>query len=275
MKCIQFKLLLLWFSLGIAIISCTDGSKPPEDQNGKNGGSAIPTISYSVVNTYPHDTSFYTEGFEFQDGKLWESSGGKKEQTPHPSAFGIVDLKSGKVDRKIQLDNAVFFGEGITIFKDKIYQLTYHNQKGFIYDLKSYKKLREFDYQGEGWGLTHDSSKLIMSNGSSTLKFLDPETLRVLNLVTVVDHNGPVGNLNELEYVDGFVYANQWQTNYILKINPSDGKIVGRLDLSSLENEARNKLPDVQEMNGIAYNSATKTFYVTGKLWPTIYEIKF
>jgi len=231
-------------------------------------------MSFTTVNAYPHDTSFYTEGLEFNEGRLFESSGGHKEETPHPSAFGILDLNTGKVSKKAELDNAVFFGEGITVFKGKIYQLTWKNQKGFIYDAKSFKKIKEFSYQGDGWGLTHDSTHLIMSDGSSNLRFLDPETLQVTSIVSVVDNNGPVSNINELEYIDGHIYANVWQSDYIIKINPNSGKVVGRINLDSLVREVKNKSNTAEVLNGIAYNPETKSIFVTGKLWPLIYEIK-
>ena len=139
---------------------------------------------------------------------------------PHPSAAGIVNLKTGKVDTKILLDRAKYFGEGITVFNDKLYMLTWTSEVGFVYDAKTFKKISEFKLPTkQGWGLTHDSSSIIMSNGSNSLHYLDPVTLKVKNILGVVDNNGAVGNINELEYVDGFIYANQWTTSYILKID--------------------------------------------------------
>jgi len=179
------------------------------------------------------------------------------------------------VSIKGQLDKSKFFGEGITFFNNKMYQLTWKNKVGYVYDATSFKKLREFPIPSkEGWSFTHDSTHLIMSDGTSNLYIMDPDSLHVINLLPVTDNNGPVSNINELEYVNGFIYANQWLTNYILKIDASNGKVVGRLDLSNIEKEVSNKDPEVHEMNGIAYNSGSKTFYVTGKLWPTIYEIR-
>ena len=263
---------LLLAVLIFAFAACNNGGRPAND----NPSSVEPSptiINFTILNTHLHDTSFFTEGLEFHDGQLFESSGGQKDETPHPSAFGILNLKTGKVDKKAVLDNAVYFGEGITIFKDKIYQLTWQNQKGFIYDAKTFKKLGEFSYQGDGWGLTHDSTHLIMSDGSSNLKFLNPETLKVESIVSVVDNNGPVSNVNELEYVDGSIYANVWQRDYIIKINPSSGKVIGKLNLDSIVREMRVKAPNADFLNGIAYNPQSKTLYVTGKLWPTVYEI--
>jgi glutamine cyclotransferase len=210
---------------------------------------------------------------------LYESSGsgsaGDKQPGAYPSAFGTVDLKTGKVNIKVQLDNTTYFGEGITFFRDKVYQLTWQSGIGFIYDAKTFKKLGEFKIPArEGWGLTHDSAHLIMSDGSSNLYFISPDSLRLLNIVSVTDNNGPVGNVNELEYINGFIYANQWQTPYILKIDPASGKVVGRINLENLVNEVNNKYPDANDLNGIAFDSANNKLYVTGKLWPNIYEIR-
>src|SRR2546421_1590375 len=262
----------LLFLLYIGLAACNNSDRQTENVTSIESAPAI--LNYTVIKSYPHDTSFFTEGLEFHDGKLLESSGGQKEDTPHPSAFGVADLKTGKVEKKVELDNGKYFGEGITAFNGKIYQLTWQNHKGFIYDAKTFKKIKEFDYQGEGWSLTHDSSHLIMSNGSSNLQFLDPESLKVLSIVSVTDNNGPVSNINELEYIDGYLYANVWQSNQILKIDPASGKVIGKIDLSTLFHEAKNKSANADVLNGIAYNPSTKTIYVTGKLWPMIFEIR-
>ncbi|HTE12744.1 MAG TPA: glutaminyl-peptide cyclotransferase [Chitinophagaceae bacterium] len=276
------KKLLIFFMVLPVLTACNSNTADNTDIATPEAAPAI--IGFTVVNTYPHDTGFYTEGLEFHDGQLFESSGAGSADSdgtkpPYPSAFGIVDLKTGKVDRKVTLDNAVYFGEGITILNGKIYQLTWQNHKGYIYDAKTFKKLQEFTYPGQGWALTHDSTHLIMSDGSSNLQFIDPASitnaLKAQSIVGVTDNNGPVGDINELEYINGYIYANQYQTNYILKIDPSNGKVLGKLDLSSLEAEAKKKFSNAEVLNGIAYHPETKSLYVTGKLWPTIYEIKF
>ena len=275
------KKLLVPVAMLFTLMACNSNTP---DTSGSAVEPAPPLIGFSVINTYPHDTGFYTEGLEFHEGQLFESSGAGSTDTeggkpPYPSAFGIANLKTGKVDRKVTLDNAVYFGEGITILGGKIYQLTWQNHKGYIYDAKTFKKLQEFSYPGEGWSLTHDSTHLIMSDGSSNLQIIDPaaitNTLKVQSVVGVTDNNGPVSNINELEYINGFIYANQYTTNYILKIDLSNGKVVGKLDLDSLVQEAKRKYDGAEYLNGIAYNPASKSLYVTGKLWPTIYEIKF
>jgi glutaminyl-peptide cyclotransferase len=232
-----------------------------------------PTINYSVLNVFPHDTASFIQGLEFYNGELLESTGSPAEYA-YPSWLGRVDLKTGKLKDVVSLDPK-YFAEGITVMNDKLYQLTWQNKKGFVYDAKTLRKLGEFDYNMEGWGLTHDSSLLILSDGSSNIHFIDPATFRTQRIQGVTDQNGPVSNLNELEYIDGFIYANQWMTSYILKIDPASGKVVGRLDLSSLVAETGNKYAGRDYLNGIAYNPASKTVYVTGKRWPSMYEIKF
>lgn len=257
--------------------ACNGTDKPQTEEpiNSGNGKAIPPIIGYSIVNTYPHDTSFFTEGLEFNGNQLWESSGGNLDESPYPSAAGIVNQATGKVDVKIVLDRAKHFGEGITIFNDKIYMLTWTSKLGFVYDVKTYKKLGEFKLPGEyGWGMTHDSSSLIMSDGSNSLYYLDPQTMRVKNIVGVTDNNGPVSNVNELEYVNGYIYANQWQTPYILKIDALSGAVVGRLDLSNIQNDIEAKYKNTQGLNGIAYNKKTNTFWIAGKKWPLLYEIR-
>lgn len=271
------KIAFLAISAYLSFAAC-NGSNDGEPKVPDNGPPP-PNIPYTIVNTFPHDTGFFTEGLEFHGGQLFESSGSGAANAGdtgyYPSAFGIADLKTGKVSIKGQLDKSKFFGEGITFFKNKMYQLTWKNKIGYIYDANTFKKIGEFPIPAkEGWSFTHDSSHLIMSDGTSNLYIMDPDSLHVLNMITVTDNNGPVSNVNELEYVNGFIYANQWLTSYILKIDANNGKVVGRLDLANLEKEIQSKNPELDQMNGIAYNSSSNTFYVTGKLWPTIYEIK-
>ncbi|HEY2648829.1 MAG TPA: glutaminyl-peptide cyclotransferase, partial [Puia sp.] len=191
------------------------------------------------------------------------------------SLFGVVDLKTGHIDAKVELDKNNYFGEGIVFLMGRVYQLTDTTRIGFIYDEKTYKKLDNFYYEGEGWGLTTNGSQILMSNGSSTITFRNPFSLKIVKSLGVTDNNGPVQNLNELELINGFLYANQWLTDYILKIDTSSGKVVGRLDLSRLKTEAKMKSFHSEETNGIAYDSVKNKIYVTGKRWPSIYEIQF
>ena len=255
----------------LCFLACNNNSDTSGDAAETSGPP--PLIQYNVVNVYPHDTASFTEGLLVHNGQLFESTGGAPKDNEFTSWFGPVDLKSGKAIKKVMLDTS-YFGEGITILHGKIYQLTWRGQIGFVYDEKTLQKIKDFKYTGEGWSLTNDGKQLIMSDGTSNLRFMDPETLQVQKIVGVEDNNGPVANVNELEYIHGFVYANVWQTNYIIKIDPASGKVVGKLDLTTLFNEVKNKFQYADVLNGIAYDSSANKVYVTGKTWPNLYEIK-
>jgi len=258
------------------ILFCTVFSKCGGPDKGPDTDTpSIPHIASTVVNIYPHDTAYFTEGLEFYKGQLYESSGGDNEASPFPSAMGILNLQTGKVDTKIELDRSKYFGEGITIFNDKLYWLTWKSGIGFVYDANTFKKISEFKLPAkEGWGLTHDSANLIMSDGTSNLYYLTPDSLKLLNILRITDNSGPVPNINELEYINGYIYANQWETAYNLKIDPATGKIVGRLDMEPLQKEASALRPGADVLNGIAFDSANHKMLVTGKRWPYVYEIK-
>lgn len=257
------------------LAACNDTGTTPADDTAKNESTASPAIQYAVVNKFPHDTSYFTEGLEFYKGQLFESSGGNADESPYPSELGISDLKTGKVDPKVKLDKSKYFGEGITFFNDKLYHLTWQSQVGFVYDAKTFQKIKEFKLPSkEGWGQTHDSANLIMSDGSSNLYYMSPDSLKLLNILRVTDNNGPVPNIDELEYINGFIYANQWETTYILKIDPSTGKVTGRIDLDNLQKEASATHPTADVLNGIAWDSANNKVIVTGKRWPYLYEIR-
>jgi glutamine cyclotransferase len=234
-----------------------------------------PVINYTILNALPHDKDSYTEGFLMHNGKLFESSGAPEGNDKTKSVVGIVDPVTGNIAVKAELDKKIYFGEGITILGDKLYQLTWTNKKGFIYDLKTFKKIGEFTFPSkEGWGMTTDGNSLIMSDGSSNLTYLDPSTFKTNRIVGVTDNNGPVGNLNELEYVNGNILANIYQTPYIIRIDPNSGKVLGKADFSNLVKEVKLKDPDVDYMNGIAWDSAKNKIYITGKLWPNMYEVR-
>ncbi len=270
------KITYIAFAIAITAWACGNNDTPSTD--GPNSGTneaPPPVIPFSVVNKLPHDTTYFTEGLEFHKGQLLESSGGNDDGSPYPSEFGVVNRETGKVVTKAKLDKSKHFGEGITVFKDKIYQLTWQSGAGFVYDAQTFKLIKEFKLPTrEGWGLTHDSASLIMSDGTSNLYFIDPDSLRVKFTVNVIHNGSPVGNINELEYVNGVIYANKWGDNSILKIDPASGKVLGQLDLSSLDKEAKAVYPGAAELNGIAYDSTTGKLYVTGKKWPFLYEIK-
>ncbi|HUZ61305.1 MAG TPA: glutaminyl-peptide cyclotransferase [Hanamia sp.] len=238
--------------------------------------SNIPVISYTVPHYFPHDTNLYTEGFLFHNGELFESTGSPKELDQTESVIGIDNLTTGKFSKKIEIDKTKYFGEGIVFLNDKLYQLTYKKQLGFIYDANSFKKIGQFTYNNaEGWSLTTDGKNLIMSDGTNKLTYLNPTNLKPVRVLSVTNNGMPQDSLNELEYIKGFIYANVWMNNFIFKIDPTTGKIVGKLDLSLLAQDARNKNPQLDVLNGIAYDSTTDKIYVTGKLWPNIYQIDF
>ena len=224
-------------------------------------------IKYSVKSEWAHDTQSFIQGLVIHEGKLYESTGQEK------SWVGIVDIKTGKPDKKVVLPD-VYFGEGITILNNKVYHLTWESHVGFIYDLDTFKKIGEFTIEKEGWGITHDSTNLIMSEGTDRLLFLDTVTLKPVRTLKVTDENGPVQKLNELEYVEGYIFANQWESPVIYKIDPSTGKVVGRLDLSPLARDAKMRNPQADVLNGIAYHPTTGMLLVTGKYWPRIYVLQ-
>ena len=237
-----------------------------KDGSGSKGDPLA--ITYKIRSAWPHDTQSFTEGLVIHEGELYESTG--QEQ----SWIGVVDIKSGKPDKKVVLDNK-YFGEGITILNNKVYQLTWTTKVGFIYDLKTFTKLKEFTIPvKEGWGLTHDGTNLILSDGTDKLTYLDTVTLAPVRTLSVTDENGPVQKINELEYVKGFILANQWETNIILKIDPKSGKVVGRIDLTPLMQNAKMVNPRVDVLNGIAYHPTTDLVLVTGKFWPNIYALQ-
>lgn len=273
MKRFFFPLILIVFYISCNNHSPASETSAPAETVTTNDP---PAITYTILNALPHDPDSYTEGFLMYDGKLFESSGAPEEKPKTRSVFGMVDPATGKIAVKAELDKKIYFGEGITILHGKIYQLTWTSKKGFIYDLKSFKRTGEFSFPSkEGWGMTTDGSSLIMSDGSSNLTYLDPVTFKTNRILGVTDNNGPVGNINELEWVNGNILANIYQTPYIIRIDPNTGKVLGKADFSNLEKEIKSKNPDVDYMNGIAYDSAKNKIYVTGKLWPNIYEVRF
>lgn len=224
---------------------------------------------YEIVNTFPHDPKAFLQGLVWEDGIWYEGTGLYGEST-----LRRVDAATGEVLQKVDLD-ASLFGEGITIFDGKIYQLTWKAQRGFIYDKESFELIEEFTYPTEGWGITHDGEQLIMSDGTPTIYFWDPATLEATRTITVTDNGRPVRNLNELEYINGLIYANVWQTPRIVIINPESGEVEGEiiLERDELLTPDDFNLP-VDVLNGIAYDADGERLFVTGKLWPKIFEIK-
>ncbi len=265
------------FSLIALIIGCRNDERVTERPgNSSKTDESVPSIIYSVVKALPHDTNSFTEGFLIHNDELFESTGATDNLPQTRSLFGVVDFKTGKIDKKAELDRTIYFGEGIVFLKNKVYQLTYKNQVGFMYDANTFKRLGTFAYQNkEGWGFTTDGTYLIMSDGTNNLTYLDPADLKVVKTLAVSNNGYAEDNLNELEYIKGYIYANIWTKNYLVKIDPKTGKIVGILDLSALYYQAKNKYAGSLEMNGIAYDSLADKVYITGKLWPEIYQIEF
>jgi glutamine cyclotransferase len=226
-----------------------------------------PLMTYEVMAVYPHDPDAFTQGLIYRDGYLYESTGRYGE-----SSLCKVDLDSGQVLQKVNLDPD-FFGEGLTDWDDRLIQLTWRKGVGFIYDVEDFSVLGSFELPTEGWGLSQDGEQLIMSDGSSSLFFLNPETFEVTSSVTVIDHGYEIYQLNELEYIQGQVFANIWQTNDIIRIDPDTGEVLGWIDLSGiLPEEVHTDTTDV--LNGIAYDQKTDRLFVTGKYWPYLYEIR-
>ncbi|MFZ9583370.1 MAG: glutaminyl-peptide cyclotransferase [Pseudohongiellaceae bacterium] len=226
--------------------------------------AAVPVQQVDIVATYPHDPRAFTQGLLFTDGVLYEGTGRNGEST-----LRKVELATGSVLQSTPLA-AQHFGEGITLFQDKLYQLTWQSHLGFVYEKDTLKPLRSFYLPGEGWGITHDGSRLIISDGSANLRFFDPATLREVSRVAVTEDGKPLDRLNELEFVEGEVWANVWYTDTIVRIDPTSGHVVGKLDLRGL-NEQRG-VDDV--LNGIAWDAEGKRLFVTGKLWSRLYEVK-
>jgi glutamine cyclotransferase len=223
---------------------------------------------YRIVNSYPHDPAAFTQGLDIDNGVLFEGTGLNGE-----SSLRQVDLTTGEVLRQIDLPEE-FFGEGIAVFGERIYQITWQSQTVFVYDRDTFEQLETLSYPTEGWGLTTDGERLIMSDGSSTIFFRDPETFAESRHIDVHDGDDPVTRLNELEWVNGEIWANVWQTDTIARIDPATGAVLGWIDLSGLLQPEDHAGRDVDVLNGIAVDEATGKLYVTGKLWPALYEIE-
>jgi glutamine cyclotransferase len=224
-------------------------------------------LGYEVIREFPHDSEAFTQGLLVSQGQWIESTGGYGT-----TSIRRVERETGKIWKRTDLP-AEFFGEGAAEMDGKIYQLTWQSQRGFIYDTKTLQKLDDFQYQGEGWGLTNDASSLIMSNGSDRLRYLDPKTFHVWRELQVRINGEPVNLLNELEFIEGEIFANVWRTEKIVRINPKDGNVVGVIDLTGIDAKEKRRDPE-HVLNGIAYDPKTGEMFVTGKCWPKIYQIQ-
>lgn len=259
----------------ILLMACDNTEKKPAYTPGPSNNIPAPVpVSYTVVNIYPHDTGAFTQGLVFYNNNLYEGTGQKNEST-----LRLVDLTTGKVEKKVSI-NPDWFGEGITILNDTVYQLTWQDHKVLVYTLKDMKLVKTLGWANEGWGITHDNTNLIISDGTDKIYYVRPSDFKLMKVISVSNNLGPVNNLNELEYINGFIYANQWETDYILKIDPSSGFVVGVLDFSNALKKLANINYDKEAveqgavLNGIAWDAAGDRMFVTGKRWPKLLEIK-
>ena len=276
----RFYLFIFFVSITMACSDATDTNKAVVNSTNKpvvnNMETAkAPEYAYEVVKTYNHDPQAFTQGLIYHDGSLYEGTGGTRARgDDFYSSLRKVNLETGKVEKKFDLADD-YFGEGITIMNDKIYQLTWREQTGFVYDINDFKLLKEFRYSGEGWGLTDDGTNLIMSDGTHVLRFIDPENFQTVRTLTVLDEkNKPVMDINELELIKGEIWANVWQKDDIIRIDPATGKILGRINLEKLVDETMDKSSTADVLNGIAYDEKTDRIFITGKKWNKLYEIK-
>jgi glutamine cyclotransferase len=271
---------LLGCALLFSFFSCGNNSSPDIDSSlpvAKVNHIAAPApIMFTVDKVYPHDPKAFTQGLEFYKGKLYEGTG-----ELGMSNLRIVDIPTGNVEKNYLIPDPKIFGEGITIFQNKIYQLTWQNNKIFVYNLNDITKpISTLNWSREGWGATNDGTNIIISDGSSKLFFVQPDEsrkeMKTMKILTVVDNKGEVDSLNELELIDGYVYANRWLTDDILKIDTANGHVVGKLNLAGLLNQYDPgvQVVDGAVLNGIAYDSTTKKLFITGKDWPKLFEMR-
>ena len=256
--------------VSFTFIGCNSNAESDNIEQNKVQAIQEPTnIPFQVLNIFPHDTSSYTQGLIWHEGKLWEGTGWETE-----SKLLLTDLKTGKAIKSVKLpDNE--FGEGITILNKKIYQLTWEDHKVYVYNLKTLKQEKVFDWPYEGWGITTDGKALLVSTGGSNIYWVDPSTFKITKTLGVSDNNGYVDSINELEWINGFIYANKYLTDYILKIDPASGQVVGKLNLTGLLQQSNQPIvANTDVLNGIAYNPTTGTIFITGKRWPALYELK-
>jgi glutaminyl-peptide cyclotransferase len=270
---IMMKQAFLFLSIAAFLAACNNDSGTGQSGSANGDGNtpaanAPKSISYSILRTYPHDTSSFTQGLVVYNGSLYEGTG----EYGH-SRLLRTDLATGKAEQQVSLDKK-YFGEGITILRDTIYQLTWQEKVVFAYTLKDFKKVKEFSIGTEGWGITTDGKDLLVSNGSSNIYYYDPAGFQLERTQTITESGSLAYNLNELEFIDGFLYANQWQQPYILKIDPGSGAVVGKIDLTDIWNRVKAKDPAADVPNGIAFDSASKKIYITGKKWPELYEVQ-
>jgi len=273
----MYKKFSLLFSAAVMVLASCNSNK--EDNKTISNDPAPVTIAapvqvtYKLAGTLPHDTAAYTEGFELNNGKLYEGTG-----TFENSFVSIADTSTGKVEKKFPIKDKTIYGEGISILNNQLFQLTYQNHVAYVYDLKDLNKVvGTFKWPYEGWGMTNDGKNLYVSVGSSIIYKVDPKSFSIIGQIQVTDDLGTVDNLNELEFADGFIYVNKWQTTKILKIDPANGHVVGTIDCFGLLSQyAPDYTPKSEDsvLNGIAWDKDQQLLYVTGKNWPLIFKLK-
>ena len=253
---------VLVFAALAGVAACASAARPDDSRP-----AAIPSLDYAIVRIYPHDPDAFTQGLLFHDGALYESTGRNGK-----SSLRKVRLETGEVLQRRDVSDQ-YFAEGLALWGTRLIQLTWQTNIGFVYDLATFAPQQTFDYPGEGWGLTTDRTRLIMSDGTSQLRFLDPATLMITGTVTVNESGMPVRNLNELEMIGADLFANIWTTDRIVRVDLTTGAVTGHLDLDRL----RAQLPaggEIDVLNGIAYDGRARRLFVTGKLWPSLFELK-
>ena len=270
----------LIFLLAVVSFSCGNSANVNTPPKPPTKTTTVPVYDFMIIKEYPHDSTAFTQGLEYHDGFLYEGTGGSRSNPVQPndakiySSLRKVEYTTGKVLMKHDLSND-FFGEGITILGDKIFQVTWHEGTAFVYNLSDYKLIKELRYPGQGWGLTNDGTNLFMSDGTHVIRVVNPEDFKTVRTLVVNDESGkPIMQLNELEMVNGEIWANIWQTGWIIRIDPQSGKLLGRVDINKLADDVKEKEEDTDVLNGIAYDKAGDRLFITGKLWKKVYEIK-
>jgi glutamine cyclotransferase len=263
------KLIAYFIVATVVLIGCQASENNSIEETAPASAIQAPTIgTYNIVQIYPHNTSSFTQGLIWFNNTLYEGTG-----LPNQSKLLKTDLATGKALQTLSLADSLF-GEGITIYNNKIYQLTWQNHKVFVYDVNTFKKEKEFNWTYEGWGITHFNNQLIISTGSSNLYFVNPTTLAIEKTLGVYDNNGYIASLNELEMIDGKIYANVWGDNKIIVINPATGHVEKQFDFTDILQKSNQPITtETNVLNGIAYDSVQKVAYITGKNWPAIFKV--
>ena len=263
------KLFVSFIVASVLLIGCQSSENNSSEEAAPASAIPAPNIgTYNIVQIYPHNTGSFTQGLIWHNNTLYEGTG-----LTNQSKLFKTDLATGKALQTVSLADSLF-GEGITIYNNKIYQLTWQNHKVFVYDVNTFKKEKEFNWTYEGWGITHFNNQLIISNGSSNLYFVNPTTLAIEKTLGVYDNNGYIASLNELEMIDGKIYANVWGDNKIIVINPASGQVEKQFDFTDILQKSNQPITtETNVLNGIAYDSVSKAVYITGKNWPAIFKV--